>query len=246
MVSKIEVERKFLPTTILEAMLKGNTGLHSAFLGGSLTFNRQPNQVLRDTYFDLDGKLEVKGLWVRYRALKEVPSADYPSINTTTSDQWEAKVRVGGGYAKSEFVEVEGIEGVKEEIAKHIPGTKLTKLQATADLETYRSTWVVKEEGFGTVPPAGICIALDYIVEAGRPYAASGSEAFRHYVGEVEMMGSAETDGPDEHEAVKDKVTGEVAMILDAFLARHQELFLTYPEPTGKLGAFFTWKMGRL
>lgn len=94
---QLEVERKFLATPLSITYLRTNSlrkpdrslFTHHEYLGRRKT---------HDVYFDLpDGHFFSKGIYVRKR-----------------DGIWEAKIRSGGDFLNSAFVEVEGLEGVRE------------------------------------------------------------------------------------------------------------------------------------
>ncbi|OJD09858.1 hypothetical protein AJ78_08894 [Emergomyces pasteurianus Ep9510] len=86
------VERKFLVTPAAVSSLRYN-GEGSGFTShGSLG-----NQTTHDTYYDKNGLLFSKGVYVRRR-----------------NGHWEAKIRAGGNFINSSFMEVDGNDAVKE------------------------------------------------------------------------------------------------------------------------------------
>ena len=118
--STAEVERKFLPTALLKMYLNSGTKpLNSLRFGegeskickdaaAPLNFYRLPDKRIRDTYFDSDDQLSNKGIWVRSRTSQTIRSEDFPLVSTgEPSKDWEAKVRIAGDYADSQFVEYE-------------------------------------------------------------------------------------------------------------------------------------------
>ncbi|KAJ7208798.1 hypothetical protein C8J57DRAFT_1484408 [Mycena rebaudengoi] len=79
---------------------------------------------IRDVYYDRhDGRLAAEGLWVRRRSVVVVGSG---SSTPSSTSSWEAKVRVGGDFVASQFVEVEGAEAVEREMRRALGGGHVT------------------------------------------------------------------------------------------------------------------------
>ncbi|KAJ7465581.1 hypothetical protein FB451DRAFT_1561379 [Mycena latifolia] len=113
--SKIEIERKFLPTRPLLHALTQTTAIPT--LPSSIA-RAHPAAVhfIRDVYYDRhDGRLTAEGLWVRRRSV-------IVSGGGSSTSSWEAKVRVGGDFVASQFVEVEGAEAVEREMRRALGG----------------------------------------------------------------------------------------------------------------------------
>ncbi|KAJ7265020.1 hypothetical protein C8J57DRAFT_1330671 [Mycena rebaudengoi] len=122
LISKIEIERKFLPTRPLLHALTRTTAIPTL---PSSTARAHPAAVhfIRDVYYDRhDGRLAVEGLWVRRRSVVVVGSGS----STPSTSSWEAKVRVGGDFVASQFVEVEGAEAVEREMRRALGGGHVT------------------------------------------------------------------------------------------------------------------------
>ncbi|KAJ6474945.1 hypothetical protein C8R45DRAFT_1217288 [Mycena sanguinolenta] len=124
--SRIEIERKFHPTRILlNALTRLTPTAPNPSLPASIA-EIIPADVhfVRDVYYDKpDGRFVKAGVWVRKRSLFFPPNlfgpnwSLFPEKDTETS-AWEAKVRVGGDFAASQFVEVQGAEAVEEELLR--------------------------------------------------------------------------------------------------------------------------------
>ena len=168
------------------------------------------------------------------------------------SAKLEAKVRLGGDFADSQFHEMEGELNVRSHLDEHFSGTKMEDLVITADLTTSRKSWIVHEcdlcgrgEGDRDANDLQISIVLDDVLESGqRPRA---SELFVHQVGEVEMtkevIGGADEQ---EHQVLRRKIAEHMDVLIEAFMLRHNDLFSTSPKAMGKLGAHFEWKASSL
>ncbi|KAK8859552.1 CYTH-like domain-containing protein [Apiospora arundinis] len=125
-IRRLEVERKFRVTPeALSSLRSDNRRLtfHSCYnLGKATTHN---------IYYDRDGLLFSKGVYVRRR-----------------DGRWEAKIRAGGDYINSAFMEIDGIQAV-ERAVKNImvlPGFRSDleeMLVPCADFVTDRESWMI-------------------------------------------------------------------------------------------------------
>ncbi|KAF7345722.1 hypothetical protein MVEN_01592300 [Mycena venus] len=117
--SHIEIERKFLPTRALLNALTRSTSTPRLSLSIARV-HPAPEHFIQDIYYDrADGRLVSEGVWVRRRSVF-VPGDSPTSMSFSTS--WEAKVRVGGDFAASQFVEAQGAEAVEREIHRAFGG----------------------------------------------------------------------------------------------------------------------------
>lgn len=119
----IEVERKFKcgPATI--DRLRKNQG-KPAFQ----PFEYRGKHKFEDKYYDHNGILSSKGIWVRQR-----------------EGQWQAKLRQGGDYTNSQFEELSDPDEIGQMIRKcdldpHSPSDNFG-LQKTGQFTTFRETW---------------------------------------------------------------------------------------------------------
>lgn len=88
----MEVERKFVCDTRIADRIRQNNGqppFRSLQCEGRKDFH--------DSYYDLNGTLSRRGIWVRKR-----------------DGEWQAKARQGGDYTNSQFSEVKGEEAVRK------------------------------------------------------------------------------------------------------------------------------------
>lgn len=156
--STVEVERKFVPAGKLLTTLHRNDKCTI----GSLSFERLDDEIIRDTYYDLDDQLGQRGVWVRRRRSSTLacnasgpPHMALPPdyiAPTWDSDTLEAKIKIGGSYSNSQFQEIVG----RAEIAKYLVATTTPKLDVddlriTMNLETYRQTWKMSDASFPPV-----------------------------------------------------------------------------------------------
>ncbi|KAK3716510.1 hypothetical protein LTR37_006406 [Vermiconidia calcicola] len=261
-VSFVEVERKFVPTTYLKARLNGTArafessgpsdcstpaGSHAT---SQLSFFRLPDKRIRDTYYDSRDRLSSKGIWVRQRTSQVGGSQDFPLVSTgPPSTKWEAKVRLAGDYADSQFLELQGEAEIRSLQQQHLPEVQLERLQILADLETHRKTWVVHEpsgwsftsRAVRRITKTELRIDLDEVTTPGD--ASGEGRGFQHQIGEVEV--TAEVAGAaikHEDDVERSRVAKSMHGIIDEFFKQHSSLFVSTTKPKGKLEAFFDWK----
>jgi thiamine-triphosphatase len=125
-IRRLEVERKFLVTPIAVSCLRSNSG-------GS-RFKKHESlgkQTTQDTYYDRNGLLFSKGVYIRRR-----------------NGHWEAKIRTGGDFINSAFTEVDGNNAVKEVIEQNLTvsadGLSIEEmLEPCADFVTERESWIM-------------------------------------------------------------------------------------------------------
>ena len=251
LVSHLEVERKFLPTPYLKACLYGKKRDSNRFESNHdkrsicpLKFSRLPDKLLRDIYYDNDGTLASKGIWIRFRSSRAVQSGHSLDLeNAEESSKWEAKVRLAGDYGDSQFLELEGESSVRVMLRQHLPRTPLESLAVTADLKSHRKTWVIYEAlgGMGLNENAEVRIDLDDVTASTAP--ADGGADFKHEVGELEMTRDLAV-GTDEvkNDDARLRAAGSMYQSLDRFMMSYKSLFPCSPKPKGKLAAYFDWE----
>jgi hypothetical protein len=109
-IRRLEVERKFLVTPVAVSYLRSNSG-------GS-RFKKHESlgkQTTQDTYYDRNGLLFSKGVYIRRR-----------------NGHWEAKIRTDGDFINSAFTEVDQIAGDEDETIRrrNMLETELGSLKA--------------------------------------------------------------------------------------------------------------------
>ncbi|KAI0467830.1 hypothetical protein F4859DRAFT_524979 [Xylaria cf. heliscus] len=276
-VSSVEVERKFNPgpkfasVFLKDGKTKQQAQCHKLYdhqNGSSFTIIGQPGELIRDTYYDThDDQLCKLGLWVRQRHIHILPfnpsrlERDHDGNVATervlpfpTEDsrkgQWNAKLRIGGNFSNTQFIEVEGKKKVSEEVLR-ITETrmKLEDLQVVSDLQTRRLSWEVTQLANGTAPSAKMTIVLDKVTEAEAEASHNGSDesAFIHTIGEVELFEEFVTVDKDNagHEMHRKEVAARRMDELKKLMQENSDLFVTTPEPIGKLTAYDTWRTSR-
>ncbi|KAJ7030031.1 hypothetical protein C8F04DRAFT_741054 [Mycena alexandri] len=219
LISKIEIERKFLPTRpLLHALTLTSTTVPT--LPPSIA-RAHPALVhfIRDIYYDRhDERLAAEGLWVRRRSVVG------GSSTSSLASSWEAKVRVGGDFAASQFVEVEGAEAVEREVRRVLGDcVALDKigeqLVVMSDLTTRRLSGRLElhyEDGNDVADELqlqNLTVAIDQVVETtAGDFAASRAvleqmqagrdgggvhnspDLFFHEIGELELMTEVRTE----------------------------------------------------
>jgi len=121
-VSKLEVERKFVPSPLLNKYASETATVSRIHVtpttkhNPSVTLTRLPRKRITDKYFDHKGQLEQQGIWVRWRKGQTITHDGSKTITSQTS--WEAKVKQGGNFLDSQFVEAKGRDAVEDLMAE--------------------------------------------------------------------------------------------------------------------------------
>ncbi|KAI1352806.1 acyl CoA binding protein-domain-containing protein [Xylaria sp. FL0043] len=271
-ISKVEVERKFnlgpdFASTFLSKDWATPEALrfrvHNNRTDSSFTAVRQPGQIIRDIYYDTqDHQLSHLGLWVRQRHVEVLPldsskqkcnqrretAEKAHSVSATGASQkprWNAKLRLGGHFNNSQFVEIDGKKNVSDEVLRITDSTtKLENLQMVTDLRTRRSSWEIEQLDDGEGPSTNMEIVVDEVTEAQAGEGESDKSAFAHTIGEVELFEEFMTEGKNnsEHEALRKMLAARRMKELEEFMGEKPGLFATTPSPVGKLSAYYTWK----
>ncbi|KAI1396775.1 hypothetical protein F4819DRAFT_500008 [Hypoxylon fuscum] len=258
-VSSVEVERKFNPGPKFASLANHiqstpRTQPHQPFSHGEgvpFAALYHPGQLIRDTYYDTeDDHLSKLGLWVRQRSVNDLlPLGPTPPIaGSEDESQWNAKLRLGGHYNNSQFVEIDGKSKVSDEVLRTTGSKmKLEDLQVVSDLQTRREEWEVTQLADGTAPSAKMTIVLDVVTEAEAGKNQIDESTFTHTIGEVELFEEVVTEGKEnaEHEAYRKEIAAQRMKELEEFMAAHPDLFSTSPKPVGKLSAYEAWKTVR-
>ncbi|KAJ8133174.1 hypothetical protein O1611_g449 [Lasiodiplodia mahajangana] len=275
-VSNVEVERKFNPGPKFASLFLNNnpakpqTQSREAY--GKLeawpfTVLRLPGQLIRDIYYDThdDELCRLRGLWVRQRQVSVLPHSPFqlenypsggvsgdcaklPAMDHSDKAQWNAKLRVGGHFNNSQFVEFDGKENVSAEILRASEmKTKLEDLQVTVDLQTRRQSWEVTQLANGATPSAKMTVVMDEVTEADASAAGPEESTFLHTIGEVELFQQLVTEDKEdaEHELYRKEVAAQRMAELKEFVLENPDLFSTTPKPIGKLSAYEAWKASR-
>ncbi|KAI1089826.1 hypothetical protein F5B19DRAFT_465628 [Rostrohypoxylon terebratum] len=250
--SNVEVERKFNRGPKFTSLFTHNIGqLQKA----PFVVRDHPGQLIRDTYYDTeDGHLDKMGVYVRQRSVRPLSSLNPTQHNNGAGDradsEWNAKVRIGGHYSNSQFIEYDGRANVTREVQR-IKGekAKLEDLKVVSDLNTRRSEWEITHLADGKAPKSKMTVVIDDVVEAQGGTGEDGTDraGFSHIVGEVEFFQELVTEdkNEEEHAALRKEVGGKLMKELEEFMLAHPDLFSTDPKPIGKLSAYETWKAER-
>ncbi|KAI0865332.1 hypothetical protein F4860DRAFT_460976 [Xylaria cubensis] len=275
-VSNVEVERKFNPGPKFASLFlsDGQAKLQAQpheFYGNkdssSFTVIRQPGKLIRDTYYDThDSNLCKLGLWVRQRYVHVLPSnplrferrqddkavvervLPLPTDESRANEQWNAKLRLGGNFSNTQFVEFDGKKKVSDEVLRITKTkTRLEDLRVVSDLLTRRLSWKVTRLANGSAPSAKMTIVLDEVTEAEAINDGSDKSGFIHTIGEVELFEELVTEDKDNegHEAHRKEVATRRMDELKEFMLVNAGLFTTTPKPIGKLSAYDTWSNSR-
>ena len=154
------------------------------------------------------------------------------------------KLRVGGDFVESGFVEIQGEKAVQSLLSQQVPGTLLQDLRVVADLETVRSAWTVKCRGNARNETLGreMSIVVDHVIAVNTQDCQGYYSNFQHEVGEVEMMETIDTaPGHDEDIEKRKLLQEDMHAHIKSFMESYSELFST-SKPIGKLSAYFAWK----
>jgi len=243
----LEVERKFYPSIKLKSLLSSENNIGGSkdrlmkSNAGVLSFEMLHESTVRDVYYDLDDQLSSKGIWRRrrYRYAQDANRAAGFAL-LPPGLKYQAKISLGGSYTASKFHEVEGLSEVSSLVRKTLPGLDMADLKVMADLETYRQASKVQNLDLqclaGVSHKEATCtVVLDKVSEVWPTHGEAAP--FMHEVGEVELV----------HDSVAGDWVKAVEMdrAIEELMVRHGDIFLTDPEPKGKLSAYFAWKAGK-
>lgn len=230
---KIEVERKFVPTTDFFPNLRTLLGRHN-----SSTPVDVPKAIIQahelqiwDTYYEWDDKLWKKGIWIRFRTC--IPSQD-PKLQ---SSDWNAKLRLGGDFTKSRMVEVHGQLAVEDVLDEHAPGPALSDLTAYAKFVTTRQAWNIPAPFLGR--RSNDDWRMQIVLDKTDGVLEAGAQHFHHEVGEIELIQDIFTDI---EKTSLDLAAERMDSHLHLFVSDHGCLFDSKKDAMGKLEAFMLWK----
>lgn len=202
-ISKLEVERKFIPSPLLKkyaSEVATTPRIHVTPATGrnpSVTLTRLPRKRITDKYFDHKGHLEQKGIWVRWR--KE-ETTDHDGVDTIASQtSWEAKVKQGGNFVDSQFVEAKGRGAVEDLMAETGVCRSIYDLKFQLGFVADRVCWAVNGfESEKRVDDAAMTLVLDTMSAALEGPNGEHSTFMHHRVGELELEMAIETIYGDE------------------------------------------------
>jgi hypothetical protein len=263
LVSTLEVERKFAPSILLKKYASETSTTTRIFLaptthrGLPTTLSALPRERITDKYFDHKGQLEQKGIWVRWR---KTQLTTHDGLETAPPQiTWEAKVKQGGDFLDSQFVEAKGRDAVEKLMADAGVCDSIYNLDFQLGFVADRVSWAVNRPGNDEEPCTGraaMTLVLDTMSAAleGR----NGEHAkFMHYqVGELELAKTITTTATNLEEActidqaellakhcTASAVEAEsMRQQLSAFMAAYPAIFQAGATPVGKITAYMQRK----
>lgn len=257
--SKLEVERKFVPTSLLKKYVSETAEVANITLSPTESHNstisliRQTRKRVMDKYFDRDGQLEAKGIWVRWR--REQTTKHDGTDAAPAQGCWEAKIKDSGDFINSQFVEVKGKDAV-EDLLEHVGiGRTVHDLRFELGFVADRVSWKVKQLGDEEDLDDGAALTLvvdtmDTSLEG--PHGDHPKYLKRHQVGELEFEKTITTilhedDGtiridPAEleakHQAERASQGDLLNKQLEEFMTARPEICNGEGSPLGKLTAY--------
>jgi hypothetical protein len=269
--SKLEIERKFVPTPLLLKYALDNplnetlTLPPAAFTTEDKTsprviLSRLPRKRITDKYFDRNGALESKGIWVRWRR-EQITAHDGNGAETSSASGadgfWEAKIKQGGDFVNSRFTEVKGRDAVEELLAETGICDSVRDLRYELGFMADRVAWSVKEFGAGQQDggdgddAAALTLVLDSMLASLEGPDGSHPKYMQHRVGELELEKSVTTDiTTTRFEKNNIPIADSVAISesdkmnahLEEFMAAYPSIFAGEGTPKGKLTAYIDQK----
>ncbi|KAN0116781.1 hypothetical protein V8E51_002758 [Hyaloscypha variabilis] len=199
-------------------MLNVSTGGRHVFPRISYYFNK-----VASTY---SGRVQIRRLEVERKFLVTLVTVSYLRSNSGG----EAKIRTGGDFINSAFIEVNSnniVKGVIEQnLTISIDGLSIEEiLEPCAEFVTERESWIID----------------------GRFKVNVDITDFRHIVREVELtrtLRSANSEHSKEEEE-REKLKQEMDHDIKAFIQSYPQAFPA-GRPLGKLSAYFRWIRGRM
>lgn len=267
--SKLEIERKFAPTPLLLKYALDNPNNETLTLppprsaGTNLSprviLSRLPRKRITDKYFDRNGALESKGIWVRWRR-EQTTAHDGNNAETgngAADGFWEAKVKQGGDFVNSRFTEVKGRDVVAELLAETGVCDSVHDLRYELGFMADRVAWSVKEFGAGQQnggdddDAAALTLVLDSMLASLEGPDGSHPKYMQHKVGELELEKTLVTDitttkyGSNNipiADSVAASESNKMNSHLEEFMAAYPSIFAGEGTPQGKLTAYIDQK----
>lgn len=257
--SKLEVERKFVPSPLLKKLATENattpriTLTSSQHDVSSAALTRLPRKRILDKYFDQKGQLERKGIWVRWRKQQDL---QHDGTSAASSHAfWEAKIKQGGTYLDSQFVEAKGREAVEMVMAEGGVCDSIYDLTFKFGFVADRVSWSIGN-GHDSNHDAEMTILLDTVSAALEGNDSELPRYMHHQVGELELektittCPAAEKDAcfNDEveltarHHAIRASEAKVMRTQLSTLMAAHPAIFDGEGSPLGKVTAYMQQK----
>jgi alkylhydroperoxidase/carboxymuconolactone decarboxylase family protein YurZ len=263
LVSRLEVERKFVPSSLLNKYASETSTTPRISLAPAnrhslpLTLSALPRERITDKYFDHKGQFEQKGIWVPWRKTQLTThdglEAAPPQIH------WEAKVKQGGDYLDSQFVEAKGRDAVETLMAQAGVCDSIYNLDFQLGFVADGVSWVVSgpgsDEGAGD-DTTDITLVLDIMSAALEGRNGEHAKFMHHQVGEIELEKTITTTAAnpedvqtiDQSELLAKHCTTSAAQAesmrqqLTMFMAAYPTIFQAGVSPVGKITAYMQRK----
>lgn len=250
--SKLEVERKFAPTPALkklasEPLTSSPFRLPSTSNFPRAVLTRLSRKRITDKYFDRKGQLEDHGIWVRWR--KEQTTKHDGTDAQPSEGVWEAKVKQGGDFVNSKFIELHGRDAI-EDLMKEVGACdSVFDLKYEMGFMADRISWTVSPLNDQPLmsDDAAMTVVLDTIIASLEGPNGGHPKNFRHQVGELELEKTITTEPSDhddesdlsiKHHSTRAMESDKMSMQLADFMKAHPELFVGRDAPLGKITAY--------
>lgn len=262
LVSILEVERKFVPSPLLkkyasEASTTPRVSLIPTNIHvPSVTLSLLPRKRITDKYFDHKGQLELKGIWIRWRKTQDLTHDGVDDGPAET--YWEAKVKQGGDYLDSQFVETKGRDAVEAFMAETGVCVSIHDLEFQLGFTADRMAWAVNGfEGETTEDGApAMTLVLDKVSAALEGPNGEHPIYMHHQVGELELektvttsftndldaRDSSEADHSANHRAANASHADSIRNQLTSFMAAYPAISEAGVSPVGKITAYMQQK----
>lgn len=245
--STLEVERKFVPSALLKKYASDASTTPRISLIPATHHHRRatltllPRERVTDKYFDHKGQLEKKGIWVRWRKIQVLT---HDGVETASPQAyWEAKVKQGGDFLDSQFVEAKGRDAVEALMVKAGVCDSVYNLEFELGFVADRVSWAVSglegedsEEG----TPA-MTLVLDTMTAALEGRDGEHPESIHHQVGELELektVTASPLDDRDTNTAQADSMREKLA----SFMTAYPTISDVGAPPVGKITAYMQHK----
>jgi hypothetical protein len=225
-----------------------------------VVLSRLPRKRVTDKYFDRNGALESKGIWVRWRR-EQTTAHDGNGAETSsasgTDGFWEAKIKQGGDFVNSRFTEVKSRDAVEDLLAETGVCDSVRDLKYELGFMADRVAWSVKEFGAGQQDggdgndAATLTLVLESMLASLEGPDGSHPKYMQHRVGELELEKSVTTDitttkfGKNNvpiADSVAISESDKMNAHLEEFMAAYPSIFAGEGTLKGKLTAYIDQK----
>lgn len=252
--SLLEVERKFVPTPALKALVNDSPQTHPFHLATTPVSSRKiltrlTRKLVTDKYFDRKGQLESHGIWVRWR--KEQVTKHDGTDAEPAQGFWEAKVKQGGDFVDSKFIEVQGRDAVENVMDSVGVCDSIFDLKFELGFMADRVSWDVKsvdgEQSEHDDHDATMTLIVDTMIASLEGPNGEYPKNFAHQVGELELQkpivsaSHHPNDHPlscTKHSQLRAAEGDKMHEQLETFMDAHPEIFTGEGKPVGKLTAY--------